>query len=163
VDLSGLVVALQKGEGYPQDSFNEVCESLTMHNINYMVADGYDEMEANLKTLDSTNKEILAIRLGGEYNKTGQTVVMLDYYSGNSSYKVTDNKDNFVYDGTDSYGSHVWRVVISDGKQGIIEVTKNEVTDFNDGDFNLIKEFIGTINPNVPDSITIEGITVNTK
>ena len=87
----------------------------------------------------------------------------LDYYSGNSSYKVTDNKDNFVYDGTDSYGSHVWRVVISDGKQGIIEVTKNEVTDFNDEDFNLIKEFIGTINPNVPDSITIEGITVNTK
>jgi len=116
VDLSGLVVALQKGEGYPQDSFNEVCESLTMHNINYMVADGYDEMEANLKTLDSTNKEILAIRLGGEYNKTGQTVVMLDYYSGNNlsdalalsfeeSYSMGDAYVDVKHGAKDTYGT----------------------------------------------------------
>lgn len=84
----------------------------------------------------------------------------LDYYSSNSSYKVTENDNIFVYDGTDEYGHNEWRVVISDGKQGIIEISKNEVTDFNDEDYNLIKEFIDTIDTNIPNSITVDGITL---
>lgn len=95
------------------------------------------------------------------YNPMASYKFALDYYSGNSSYKVTEKNNSFIYNGTDKYGHNEWGVITSDGKHGFIDVTKNVVVDFNEKDYNLINEFMNTIKFDIPNHITVDGVTLN--